>query len=114
MVAIATVAVVAAVFCAIGLLFWGPRVAGSIACGGVVAVANLWILKKIGQAFLSTRASSRGLWGLIAALKFLLLTAGVWYLLRHAVATPLPFVVGYGALPIGITLSVLMRAGQGT
>ncbi len=41
-------------------------------------------------------------------LKMLGLVGGVWLLMRHGVVSPIPMVVGFGSLPIGIVIGSLV------
>ncbi len=97
------------------LLFHG-RAASGVLVGGAIAVANLWVFKKLGQAFLSNSGSTRALWGVIGAVKFVVLLVGVGLLLRYGVVDAIALIVGYGALPVGITVSSFLtsRGGEGT
>jgi uncharacterized membrane protein len=44
----------------------------------------------------------------VAALKTAGLLVAAWALLRYRVAAPLPMLVGFGALPMGIAIGSLM------
>jgi hypothetical protein len=94
----------------VGLLSWDGRAAVGIAAGTAIAVANLWVFKRVGQAFLSLGHGSRAFWGLVGALKFAVLLAGVGLLLRYRVIDAVPLIVGYASLPVGITLSNFLVA----
>ncbi len=85
----------------------------SVAVGGAIATANLWILARIVHALLPTtaagaRAQSRAGWALVAGLKMVGLVGGVWLLMRHGVVSPVPMMLGFGALPIGIAIGSLV------
>ena len=94
----------------VGLLFWDGRIAIGILVGAAIAVANLWVFKRVGHAFLSEKGKSRAIWGLVGAFKFVALMVGVGLLLRHEVVGAIPLIVGYGALPVGITVSNFLSA----
>jgi len=94
----------------VGLLFWDGHVAIGVLVGAALAVANLWVFKRVGHAFLAQKGTSRAMWGLVGALKFVALMVGVGLLLRYDVVGAIPLVVGYGALPVGITLSNFLSA----
>jgi hypothetical protein len=49
--------------------------------------------------------SRRGGWAFMAALKLLVLFGAVFAILKKDLADPLPFLIGYLALPIGIVAS---------
>jgi hypothetical protein len=103
--ALVAVASAGAVFAMGALVGWGARTAASTAVGAVIAVANLWVMKRIVRAFLGQSGSGRAIWGLVGAVKFTLLLGGVWMLLSRRLLDPLPLAVGYGALPVGIALA---------
>ncbi len=106
----------------------GPRAALSVGIGAAVAVTNLWALARVVAALLpegSTGAgespsstpgvepaarvpASTAAWSLLAAVKMLGLFVVVWLLLRSAVASPLPMLVGFAALPVGIAFGALV------
>jgi hypothetical protein len=46
-------------------------------------------------------------WGIFAVLKILFLFGGVWILFTRGLVDPIPLVVGYGVLPLGIAASAL-------
>jgi hypothetical protein len=97
------------------LLVFGLSTALSVGLGAAIATANLWVLAKIVAALLpdGTGAAgagrgNAGAWGVVAALKVLALVAGVWLLMRHGVVSPMPLMVGFGSLPIGIAIGSLV------
>jgi hypothetical protein len=105
----------AAVLALFGFAFAGVPAGLSVALGGGLAVGNLWILARIVSELLPTdragaEAQSRGGWALVAVLKILGLLAVAWLLMRHApaIVSPLPLLVGFAALPIGIAIGSLV------
>lgn len=80
--------------------------ARGVAVGGAFALANLWAFARIGEAFLSRRGAGAP-WAAFAMFKLAGLFGGVWLILRSGIASPLALAVGYGALPIGITLGTM-------
>ena len=46
-------------------------------------------------------------WGAFALVKIIVLFGGIWVLLTRGWVDPMPLVVGYGVLPLGITASGL-------
>jgi hypothetical protein len=82
------------------------RTAGGVGVGGAFALTNLWAFARIGEAFLSRRGAAAP-WTAFAMLKLAGLFGGVWFILSSGIASPLSLLVGYGALPIGITLGTL-------
>ena len=49
-------------------------------------------------------------WGAFALVKILLLFGGIWVLLTRGLVDPIPLAVGYGVLPLGITVSGLFTS----
>ena len=49
-------------------------------------------------------------WGLFALLKIFVLFGGVWLLLTRGLVDPIPLVVGYGVLPLGIAASTVVAS----
>lgn len=88
-----------------GALLWaGVRAAGSVALGVGAAVLNLFLLERVVAGLLGGTGGAAGGVGLV---KLLILLGGSWGLFRAGLAEALPFAVGFGALPLGITLSPL-------
>jgi hypothetical protein len=95
----------------------GPKAAASVGVGAAIAVANLWALARIVAALLpdgtdrdrdDARASGAGAWALVALLKMFALFGVVWLLMRNAIVSPLPMLVGFGALPVGIAIGSIV------
>ena len=117
---LAGVAIAGGVLAVCALAVADLRSAFSVAMGGAIATANLWILARIVHALLPStaegaRAQSRAGWALVAALKMVGLVGVVWLLMRHGVVAPVSMMVGFGALPIGIAIGSLVsdRTAQG-
>ncbi len=95
-----------------GLVLAGPGAAFSIAVGAGLALGNLWALARIVVALLpeEPESSSGGLagWALLGALKMFALMGAVWLLMRHGIVSPIPMVIGFGALPMGIAMGALV------
>jgi hypothetical protein len=49
-------------------------------------------------------------WGAFALIKILVLFGGIWILLTRGMVDPIPLVVGYGVLPLGIAASSLLTS----
>lgn len=49
-------------------------------------------------------------WGVFALLKIFVLFGGIWFLLTRGLVDPIPLVVGYGVLPLGIAASTLFQS----
>lgn len=110
---IAAVALVGAGLALVALVIFGMSTALSVAVGGAIAAGNLWALARIIAALLpdaahSARSQNKAAWALLAVLKMFGLIVAVWLLMRHGVVSPLPMVVGFGALPIGIAIGSLV------
>jgi hypothetical protein len=95
------------------LVVLGPKTAFSVAVGAAIAAGNLWALARIVTALLAAnhddaRPSHEGAWSLVALVKMLGLLAVVWLLMRYAAVSPLPMLVGFGALPMGIAIGSLV------
>ena len=118
------------------LALFGGRTALSVAGGTAIAVANLVTMSAIVRAMLrptveeaEAEASAtentqdegafepvdhvahgrRGgaAMGALALVKIFLLFGGIWFLLTRGLLDPIPLFVGYGVLPLGITVSGL-------
>lgn len=116
------------------LALFGTRAALSVGAGATIAVANLVTMSAIIRAMLRpgddaeaevdadakadevsadhVAEGKRGgaAWGAFALLKILLLFGGVWLLLTRGVVDPIALVVGYGVLPVGITVGGLVTS----
>jgi hypothetical protein len=115
-VALTSVGLVGVLFAIGALVGWGYGSAAGVALGAALAVANLWVLGKIGAAFLSDASKRRAIWGLAGVVKFAVLAVILFLLIKHQVVHPLALIVGYGALPVGITFAGLAgsRRDQGS
>jgi hypothetical protein len=87
-----------------GLLIGGGRTGLSVGVGAFLATVNLWLFTRIGTAFFARRGINAP-WGLLAVLKLVVLFGAVALVLRTEFASPIGFLVGYLALPIGIVVS---------
>jgi hypothetical protein len=130
-------ALLGAIFSLAGSVLYGTRTGGSVAIGAFIAVANLLMMRAIIRSVLTPppdedaeekkgseaqdpkhrAAGRRGgvAWGIFAVLKIFLLFGGVWILLTRHMVDPIPLVVGYGVLPLGIAASSLwssLRPGR--
>jgi hypothetical protein len=97
----------------VALAFAGAAAALSVAAGAGLAAGNLWLLARIVTALLpddrpGAEAQSRAGWALVAVLKMSGLLALAWLLMRHGIVSPLPMLLGFGALPIGIAIGSLV------
>jgi hypothetical protein len=110
-----TVALCGVVLSVGGLVSRGSFAALSVGIGAAIAAINLWALARIVTALLpdGTKIAahvpgSAATWSLLATLKMCGLFLVVWLLLRYALVSPLPMLVGFGALPIGIAIGALV------
>jgi hypothetical protein len=91
---------------------WGLRTATSVAVGALIALLNLYGLARILSSLVGGHASegesNPGLMGVLAVVKICGLFGGVWLLMARHLVDPIPLVVGWGALPIGITIGSLV------
>ena len=91
-------------------LFMGSHAASSAAAGVIVAVLDLYVLTRMVSAMVSIDPARQGArWAPVVLIKFLLLFAGVIFLLSRGVFLPMPFLTGIGALPVGIVIGTLFR-----
>ena len=95
------------------LAFAGLGAGVSVAAGAGLAAGNLWLMARIVTALLpddspGAESQSRAGWALVAVLKMFGLLAAAWLLMRHGIVSPLPMLVGFGALPIGIAIGSLV------
>lgn len=128
-------AILGAVFIVGALGTYGPKTALSVALGAAIAVANLLTMRAIVRALVrppideapkdgqsegegegekKPQADHRGAgrrggaaWGVFAVLKLFVLFGGIWLLLTKGLVAPIPLVVGYGVLPLGIAAAGL-------
>ena len=129
--AIALVAIVGAVFAVGGFAFFSPKVGASVLVGAVIATSNLYVLTKVVEALMTpdpeelTKEESgegeeekssekkdppkkfSGAWAALGLGEVVVLFGGVVALMTRGLGGPMAMVVGYGSLPIGISLSSL-------
>ena len=90
------------------LLLSGWSNALGVAVGAITATVNLWLFAYIGRGILAGGPRSR-LFGLLAALKFVALLGVAYLLMRSQLTSGLMLAVGYGSLPVGIAVSMMLR-----
>lgn len=100
------VIVTAVVLSVLAFGLFGVRSGIGVAIGGAIAPLNLWVFAQVGEAFLSRRGATAP-WTAIAIVKLVLLLGGVWLILRSGIASGLQMIVGYSALPVGVTIGSL-------
>ena len=116
--ALVTVVVSASVFAGVASFAWSLRAALSVAVGGAIATANLYVLARIVASLMpaddgagATEPRVTGgtrAWGVLALFKMIALFGGVWMLMSHKLVDPMPMLVGFGALPIGIAIGSIV------
>ncbi len=106
-----TVAVVGALLTLAEAFASSGRAGLSAAMGSVTAISNLYVLSRIVRTVAVPTAdpSNAGFaWGVLALGKIMVLFGGLWFLMTHHLVDPIPLVVGYGALPIGIAIGAVV------
>jgi hypothetical protein len=117
-ISLAAVAVAGVVLIFTALVLFGGAGAVSAASGAALALGNLWGLARIVAALLpdekeGARAQSRASWALVAVLKMLALLGVTWLLMRHGWVSPMPMLIGFLSLPIGIAIGSLVSDRTG-
>jgi uncharacterized membrane protein HdeD (DUF308 family) len=91
----------------IGSLFWSSAAALSVALGSAVAVLHLWsVAHWVKRAF--GAQTVRATWVVFSFLKLGLLLFGLAWLARNDAIDMLAFLIGYAALPLGISMAQLL------
>lgn len=104
--AVRGVALSAAALTVVVLLSFGVRPALGVGAGGAIATVNLIVFARMSAAFLARRGTAVP-WGIVGVLKLTLLLGGVWLIIRHDIVGAGWLALGYGSLPLGITLGSL-------
>lgn len=112
-----TVVLGVAVVAAAGLI-WGARGMAAAGAGAALAVANFWVLRRLGAravAKVEAGASTGQALGLVLSLavKMLLLFGLVWVAIRHLGLPVLPFTLGLSVFVAAILLGGLYLGPQG-
>lgn len=118
MTSVKAAAIFGAVFTLTAFATHDGKTAMSVGLGAAIAVANLLTMRAIVRALIHApekdvepdenkdhRAAGRragAAWGVFAVLKILVLFGGIWILLTKGLVAPIPLVIGYGVLPLGI------------
>lgn len=76
--------------------------------GGVLATLNLLLFARMAEAFIAAKGKSAP-WAVLGGIKLLGLFLCVFVILRRGDVSALAFIIGYGSLPIGISVSTLRR-----
>jgi len=96
------VLIVGAVLVVAALAFMGWRTALGVFAGAAIAWVNLWVLARAVQSLLG---GAQVRWAALAFLKFLALLGISFALVQSGAIEPLPLAVGFGALPLGISIA---------
>lgn len=84
------------------------KAALGVALGGLIATLNLWLGAYLGRAILAG-GPRRRLYVLLTVLKFTVLIGVAYLVLRSGLSNALLLALGYGSMPIGITIGNLIR-----
>ena len=95
------IAIVGVVEVLVATLWFGPLAAGSVAYGAALGGINLAFLGRMVRVFLSQDGASLP-WFIGALVKLAVLVLAMYLPLRANLLDLLPFMCGFGALPIGI------------
>lgn len=96
-----SVALVGVAMVIVAAFVGGGRAAFSVFVGSATGVANLVVIGILVRKLIS--GTSRLPWGAVSFVKLVVLFGGLFLLLKTGVVQILPLVIGYGALPLGIT-----------
>lgn len=91
-------------------LSYGVRLVPSVALGATTAALNLLLIGRTVRAFLG-RSGAPVFWGVALVLKMTLLFGGLFLLVKVGWVSLLPFLLGFGSMPLGIVLCTLMPFG---
>ncbi len=117
-------AVLGGFFAAAAFGVMGARAGLSVTVGALIAVSNLLVLRAIIRSIVTAPADAEAAegdhrgngrrggaaWAIFAVLKIFVLFGGVWLLLAKGLVDPIPLVVGYSVLPLGMTGSTLLSS----
>lgn len=105
---IVTIASVAAAMTVASAFLAGGRTTIAIAIGGLLATLNFILFIRLVAAFLDQKGNSAP-WAIVGAVKLVGLFAVVYIILKRGDLPPLGLAMGYGSLPIGISLGTLFK-----
>jgi hypothetical protein len=94
-------------------VFSGFRSMLGVATGAMLAVLNLWTIGVVARGYMG-KLNPNVPWVLVGMLKFLLLFAAVYGLVRSGWLPIGALFIGYGALPLGIVAAQLTPGGTPT
>ncbi len=87
---------------------FGTRATVGVGVGGLLATLNFALFIRLVAAFLSQKGNAAP-WAVLAGVKLLGLFAFVYIILKRGDLPPLSLAIGYGSLPIGISLGSLFK-----
>jgi hypothetical protein len=96
-----------AVFSVGALVSSGLRAASSVALGAALATGNLYLLARLVRRRTAAGQPSQGM-AFFVLFKIAALLFAAFLILKFGVADPLPFIVGCGALPVGLVVGSLV------
>jgi hypothetical protein len=96
-----SVALIGVAMVLVAVFVGGGRAAFSVFVGAATGVLNLVVIGVLVRKLISGRSLP---WGVVSFVKLVVLFGGLFLLLKTGVVQILPLVIGYGALPLGITL----------
>lgn len=102
-----TVAVIGLITAVAVGYFAGRGAGASAAYGATLGLANLLILGRMVRSFLGSDGTSRT-WVVAALTKLAVLVLAMYLPVRAGLVQVLPFIIGFGALPLGIALGQLL------
>lgn len=108
--------ILAVLFTGVAFATHGGRAGLSVFLGAAVAIANLLTMRLIIRALVrdpSEKAGDSGsaaLWGVLAVVKAFVLFGVLGVLLTKRLVDPMPLAIGYGVMPLGITLGAIWAA----
>lgn len=90
------------------VLGWASALGVLLGCA--LSLSNFWILARTVRALLTNRAMVG--WGVATLLKFVVVAGLLFALFKMRWVSPLPFVIGLGAVPVGIALAQLFAPSR--
>ena len=104
--AIQTTGVVAIAFTILSAVLQGTFFAVGTLIGGVLATLNLMVFARVAAAFIEQKGRSTP-WAIIGGIKLIGLFLCVYIILSRGDISAVAFIMGYGALPVGISIGTL-------
>ena len=104
--AIQTTGLVAIAFTILSAVLQGTFFAVGTLIGGVLATLNLMVFARVAAAFIEQKGRSAP-WAIIGGIKLVGLFLCVYIILSRGDISAVAFIMGYGALPVGISIGTL-------